>query len=792
MPEDQEAQIESLRQQLTALQWQLSIVNAERSWQSEELEMLSRWVEELSNASSALLNSRRWKIGNAFGELLRRISLQPRVPMAQDQLREVAREFHAWQASLKNARGLPDTEEDIVPPILPVSAPNVRQESVRYIRDLLANGSLRADVVVCVHNALDDVKACLASVTENTPEEVTLYIVNDGSDEPTTEYLREFSSTHKSCVLLENPVAEGYTRAANKGLRASTADYVVLLNSDTVVPSGWLERLLECGESDPRIGIIGPLSNAASWQSVPKVGDEKGDWAINPLPEGYGVDDMAEVVASSSERRFPRVPFVNGFCFVIKRPLIDAIGYLDEELFPNGYGEENDYCLRAADAGFELAVADHAYIYHAKSKSYSHEQRHVLRKPSGAALKQKYGTEHISRGLVVMRNEPALQEVRRRVQAKLKTGLGPSDASRHFPFKVLFLVPLRGGGGGVHSIVQEAQCMLEMGVFAQVAVPSRYREQYLRSYPNVKEHVFHFFNFPRDLIEYVRIFEVVVATVYTSVKLLKAIYYTVPGILTAYYIQDYEPWFFEAGSELEEEAKSSYTAIPDMLCFAKTDWICETVNRFHGVEVHKVSPSLDHSVYYPPRSAARREGTVKVVAMVRPQTPRRAPAQTMQVLKSIKDEYGDRVSVTIFGCESYDPEFLALPRDFEFENRGVLIREEVAELLRSADIFLDLSKYQAFGRTGLEAMACGCATVLTLNGGTAEYARHRDNALLVDTENFKEMVGATRELIEDENLRQEMSEQGILTAANYSVRKAVVSELSLFQEALQRRVNTGS
>jgi glycosyltransferase involved in cell wall biosynthesis len=163
----------------------------------------------------------------------------------------------------------------------------------------------------------------------------------------------------------------------------------------------------------------------------------------------------------------------------------------------------------------------------------------------------------------------------------------------------------------------------------------------------------------------------------------------------------------------------------------------------------------------------------------------------MQVLKSIKDEYGDRVSVTIFGCESYDPEFLALPRDFKFENRGVLIREEVAELLRSADIFLDLSKYQAFGRTGLEAMACGCATILTLNGGTAEYARHRDNALLVDTENFKEMVGATRELIEDENLRQEMSEQGILTAANYSVRKAVVSELSLFQEALQRRVNTG-
>jgi GT2 family glycosyltransferase len=172
-------------------------------------------------------------------------------------------------------------------------------------------------------------------------------------------------------------------RAANQGLRATTAEYVVLLNSDTIVTQGWLQRLLECGESDPRIGIIGPLSNAASWQSVPLL-QAGGDWATNPLPDGYSVDDVAEVVSSSSRKVFPRVPFINGFCFVVKRSLMDTIGYLDEEMFPEGYGEENDYCLRAADAGFELAVADHAYVFHAKSRSYSHERRHLLRKPGGA------------------------------------------------------------------------------------------------------------------------------------------------------------------------------------------------------------------------------------------------------------------------------------------------------------------------------------------------------------------------------------------------------------------------
>ncbi len=759
--------------EVSRLQQQLSKRSKEAERLSREVERLVRWVEGLDLASSALLSSQRWKIGNAFGEALRKASLRPRAPMAEDRLRGIIEEFHAWRESHER--------ENVAPPGLPVAVTQARAHSTG---GPLGDGLPKADVVVCVHNALDDVKACLASVTENTPEGSMLYIVNDGSDGPTTGYLREFSSAHESCTLLENSAAEGYTRAANKGLRASTADYAVLLNSDTIVPPGWLEKLLECGESDPRIGIVGPLSNAASWQSVPEIHD-KGDWATNPLPEGYGVDDMAEVVAWSSERRFPRVPFVNGFCFAIKRSLIEAIGYLDEENFPNGYGEENDYCLRAADAGFELAVADHAYIYHAKSKSYSHEQRHVLRKPSGVALKRKHGDERTSRDLDVMRNEPTLKKIRQQVRVELEMGLRHS-MSAGSPFKVLFLLPTEGGGGGGHSIVQEVQGMQGIGVFAQIAVPSEYRDLYFRSYPSTEENVFYFFDSSQGLIEYARNFEVVVATIFTSVKgLLQSIHEAVPEILPAYYIQDYEPWIVE-DSDAKELAEKSYAAIPDMLRFAKTDWIRETVKRFHGVEVRKVSPSLDHSVYYP-RFGTESEGTVQIAAMVRPRTPRRAPAETMRVLKSIKDEYGDGVSVTIFGCEPDDPLFLALPRDFEFVNRGVLIREEVAGLLRTADIFLDLSEYQAFGRTGLEAMACGCATVLPMNGGTAEYARHRNNALLVDTKNFGEMVGAAKELIEDGDLCRKLSRQGVLTASGYSVQGAGVSELSLFQGAIQRR-----
>lgn len=329
--------------------------------------------------------------------------------------------------------------------------------------------------------------------------------------------------------------------------------------------------------------------------------------------------------------------------------------------------------------------------------------------------------------------------------------------------------------------------MFDVGVFAQIAVPAKYRSLYDQAYPNANKDVFYFFDSEEALAGHARSFDIVVASTFQSVKLLKAVHDSDASILPAYYIQDYEPWFFKPGSELEREAKESYTVVPDMLCFAKTDWLREVVNGFHDIEVRKVSPSLDHSVYYP-SFQARTEDTTRITAMVRPKTPRRAPGETMRVLKAVKEEYGEKVSVTIFGCEPDDARFLTLPRDFEFENRGPLTREGVSELLRSTDVFLDLSKYQAFGRTGLEAMACGCAVVLPGNCGTSEYARHRDNALLVDTGDFEEMVGAVRELIEDEDLRRGISRRGVLTASEYSVRRAVASELIMFREALQARV----
>ena len=107
----------------------------------------------------------------------------------------------------------------------------------------------------------------------------------------------------------------------------------------------------------------------------------------------------------------------------------------------------------------------------------------------------------------------------------------------------------------------------------------------------------------------------------------------------------------------------------------------------------------------------------KIYAMIRPNTPRRGAHRTMSILKEIKDKYSKSIEIHIFGCDDITLEKENLETDFEFKNHEILKRIEVAELAGKSDIFIDLSDYQAFGRTGLEAMASGCISILPTEGG---------------------------------------------------------------------------
>ena len=278
------------------------------------------------------------------------------------------------------------------------------------------------DIVVPVYNALEDVKKCLESLQRCTDGlTVKVIVVNDGSDEATTQWLREYCGGKPVFKLIEHEKNAGYTKAVNTGLKASTAEYAITQNSDTIVSPGWLTGLVRCMNSSPDIGIVGPLSNAASWQTVPNLRDEQGNFAVNELPAGYTVDDMAQVVRDASTRAYPRLPLINGFCFMIKREVITAIGIMDEENFPIGYGEENDYCIRAIEAGYELVIADDVYIFHAKSKSFGHERRKALSVQGSKGVRRKHGSETYSAAVNNSAYNDEIREIRERITSSLQS-----------------------------------------------------------------------------------------------------------------------------------------------------------------------------------------------------------------------------------------------------------------------------------------------------------------------------------------------------------------------------------
>ena len=188
-------------------------------------------------------------------------------------------------------------------------------------------------VIVPVFNAIGDVERCLRSALKHSPEYVTILVVDDCSPNPKVlPMLEKFEKENRNLRLVKNKVNLGYTKTVNKACKIAKGD-VVLLNSDTIVTSGWMDLLFEMAYLDSSIATVTPVSNAAGAFSVPHVNQ------TNKIPAGYDVDSFALLVKKLSGRKMYEAPTGNGFCMYIKRSVFEKIGYFDEARFPRGYGE---------------------------------------------------------------------------------------------------------------------------------------------------------------------------------------------------------------------------------------------------------------------------------------------------------------------------------------------------------------------------------------------------------------------------------------------------------------------
>jgi len=244
----------------------------------------------------------------------------------------------------------------------------------------------------------------------------------------TRAQLRKYAQGAPWIRLIESETQLGYTKAANAGLSSAAAEWLVLLNSDTIVTPGWIDGFFDVVDARPDVSFIGPLSNAASWQSVPEVRDSASGWKINVVPEGMTIDEMAALVAELSPRQFPEVPLLNGFCTMMRRSAVEELGFLDEVNFPQGYGEEDDLCLRARRAGHRLALADHVYVYHVKSASFGPQRRNQLSKRGTERLLAKHPNADMQKLQQEMAELGALAELRKSLRRRLNQISQPASS----------------------------------------------------------------------------------------------------------------------------------------------------------------------------------------------------------------------------------------------------------------------------------------------------------------------------------------------------------------------------
>lgn len=238
-------------------------------------------------------------------------------------------------------------------------------------------------VVVPIYNSPQSVQNCIDSVLRFSPQ-ARLILVDDASTDERIAPILDASAKHKHVLVHRNERNRGYTGSVNIGMQLAGGDDVVLLNSDTVVGPRWLSALKVAAYGEEDIGTVTAVSDNAGAFSVPEIERHC------PIPARWTFVQVQRAVLQQAGMRYPQLPTGNGFCMYIKRVLLARIGPMDEAAFPQGYGEENDFCQRAERAGYRNIIAGNVLVHHERSASFGDARRASLGEQGMAVLRERY------------------------------------------------------------------------------------------------------------------------------------------------------------------------------------------------------------------------------------------------------------------------------------------------------------------------------------------------------------------------------------------------------------------
>ncbi|WP_164084929.1 glycosyltransferase [Pseudazoarcus pumilus] len=247
-----------------------------------------------------------------------------------------------------------------------------------------AHAQAPVDVIVPVFGDAVLTRRCIESVlaaSSDTPFELVL--IADAPPDPAVLACCEAAAVDARVHLLRNESNRGFVFSANRGMALHADRDVVLLNADCEVADGWLDRLVACARAHPEAGTLTPFSNDATICSYPATGEE------SDLLPTLGLAGLDALFAREHAGRSVELPVGVGSCLFIRRACLEQTGYFDEEAFGRGYGEECDFCLRAAQHGWRHLLCADVFVFHAGGASFG-EEKSVLVEAAQRVLRQRW------------------------------------------------------------------------------------------------------------------------------------------------------------------------------------------------------------------------------------------------------------------------------------------------------------------------------------------------------------------------------------------------------------------
>jgi len=219
--------------------------------------------------------------------------------------------------------------------------------------------SIAVSVVIVSFNARSDLERCLESLRAAPPQAShEVLVVDNNSTDRSAESARRVPGVR----VIQQATNVGFARANNAGIRASTGTALLLLNSDTIVPPGAIDRLLAALDAEPDVAIVGPRLVDGSGHAELSFGRMIGplnEWRQKRAARRTNVESLTR------QRRYP--DWVSGACLLVRRSDAEAVGLLDERYFM--YTEDVDFCAAVRARGRRVLFVPDVEIVHQRGRS---------------------------------------------------------------------------------------------------------------------------------------------------------------------------------------------------------------------------------------------------------------------------------------------------------------------------------------------------------------------------------------------------------------------------------------